>query len=435
MYKRPGSGELPGSAKKPGAVALAELTKGELKELMGESPEYLDLLSASRNPTKLSQLMEKAAPSFEDAGFARFQERAKEGEEYWKTFVVDWVRDGELGSQSVQDSLEEPFRVFQDNVASANASVADFMEEWRKAGTSGEAADFSLFPWEKMKADRERAEGELEGFLADWKREGEALYEAMGGDKNAAGEATIQKLEKDRKWSMAGMDLSDYVDGWQKMESERVAVSDRSAAAIKEIWDEQKAAMISGVGQLAGVTGDAAGLMRQLYEDSGGQAKEYWEAYKAMTIAETIAATAMGVVNVWTSPLAKVWPAAMAMSAFVGALGATKVALIANQQPAKSFAEGGVFMRPFAGRITAAEDGKPEVIAPLSKLPGLLRQAQEEGGGGGDMHVTNNFGGVSGVDPGTLIAVGRAATQGSMVGVATAMRKSAAMRELMRSVG
>jgi hypothetical protein len=430
--------------------------------------------------------MEKAAPSFEDAGFARFQERAQAGEEWWKTFVVDWVRDGELGAQSVQDSLEEPFRAFQDNVKSGEASVSDFLTKWKQLGNEGEAADFSLFPEERMRRDLDKATADLAETLDNWKKMGEANYDAMvplwnfgptqgeldlrelnmgkanvlwQGDRDAS-RVDVSKMGNIEQHRGISRDLmtddwvkqqktkiQEVVAGYQEGTQARVEAEEWAAERIKQIedsvfkhkkekWQEEHEVLLAGVSMIGTQAGQTASLMRQIYEDSGGQAKEFWEAYKAMAIAETVVATAEGVMNVWTSPLAKVWPAAMAMSAFVGALGATKVALIANQQPAKSFDQGGVFMRPFAGRITAAEPGVgPEVIAPLSKLPGLLRQAQEEGGGGGGVQVVNQFGGVSGVDPGTLIAVGRAATQGSMVGVATAMRKSAAMRELMRSVG
>lgn len=178
----------------------------------------------------------------------------------------------------------------------------------------------------------------------------------------------------------------------KEAEDERLALARQAAA-------ERERLLRSSLGVVQSVTGDYAAFFRQMYEDSGGAARKYWEAYKAFAIAETIVATATGSMEAYKAmagiPVVGPGLGAAAATA-VATLGATKVALIAQQEPAKSFDQGGIFMTPFAGRITAAEPGVgPEVIAPLDKLPALLAQAQAKAGAGGGSstpiyHVTVN---------------------------------------------
>jgi hypothetical protein len=66
------------------------------------------------------------------------------------------------------------------------------------------------------------------------------------------------------------------------------------------------------------------------------------------------------------------FPAAIATSAIIGAIGATQIGLIAATKPPVALAEGGIVM-PTPGGTNAliAEAGKPEAVIPLDRLGGL----------------------------------------------------------------
>lgn len=232
--------------------------------------------------------------------------------------------------------------------------------------------------------------------------------------------AESRALQADEAWSRlhagheqrAKEDL-DYVDSWQKAADRYLEVTRNKVNA--EIAEEKRAtearkAMWADAGSiLQSQTGEWAAMMRQFYEDSGGQQRKYWEAYKAFAIAETVIATAQGVMNIWAGPSGKYPPVAAALSAMVGALGATKIALIERQEPAQSFATGAAAVyRPTNAIVGDVAGG--EAIVPLRELPRMMAEAADQGGavrGGGaaPLHITFRQTVSGGVDAQTLAAL------------------------------
>lgn len=220
-------------------------------------------------------------------------------------------------------------------------------------------------------------------------------------------------------------------DTWLSAAQER---SDAETRAIEEILAREReleaqrrastAAAISMAGQLAG---DYAGFMRQMYEDSGGQQKKFWEAYKAFAIAETTVSAAAGAMAAYKAMagIPMVGPALGATAAaMVTAMGAAKVGLIQAQQPAVPFAEGGIVTRPVQGLVGEAG---PEAIIPL-------RRAGEFGLGAGPVTVHINIPVQGGMDARTAAEVAGLARQQAMLGVRLALAEDPGTRRAVRRV-
>lgn len=227
---------------------------------------------------------------------------------------------------------------------------------------------------------------EEEALRQEGLRQAEAAEASRGGILRA-GIAQRMEAERAAAASLRGIEAERLR---QSVEAERAAAASKAGlerarlgAAIESGRNAelaQRNVWATGLATAQQMAGSYAGLMRQLYEDSGGQADGFWKAYKAFAIAETLVSTAVTIMNLWRSftapPPLGLGPAgiplAQGFSAMVGALGAAQVALIARQQPAKAFAAGGVVTRPMQGLVGEAG---PEAIIPLHRLPQIIRES------------------------------------------------------------
>lgn len=203
----------------------------------------------------------------------------------------------------------------------------------------------------------------------------------------AAENRRILQMDKDLRDQRSAL-WDGYRDIWLVQAEDRIAIEEQVTQAIKEEEQKRQAAVNTGLGLTGQLLGETASMMRQFYEDSGGQAEKYWKMYKMFAIAETVVATAQAVMNIWAGPLGKYPPAALAFSTAVGALGAAKIALIQGQEPAKAFAEGGIVTRPTMGLVGEAG---PEAIIPLHQADRVL--------GGKNVTANFNLGVAGGVSP------------------------------------
>ena len=207
-------------------------------------------------------------------------------------------------------------------------------------------------------------------------------------------------------------DLSKYKEGLEKMARVSDVTFGDVAKTMKEKFDE----MLASIGQIFGQISD---VVNKFYENkyaqiekdyeaqkefiessvSGERSKAHMieeiEAEKAKKIAairrkEAIANKAMGIfdsiINTAVAVSSALPNAALAIA--VGALGAAQTATIASQ-PIPALASGGLATGPTYAMVGDNKNAKvdPEVIAPLSKLKGMLNTGQNITVGGAiDIH-------------------------------------------------
>lgn len=258
------------------------------------------------------------------------------------------------------------------------------------ASEAGVRAQFAVFEEAAKSAAQQGEESRkrlVEGNAENAARSIELDRQAFAAWEAAAQERA-QREEQDRQDRLAGVieNNQKVLDDEKKTHESEMGLIRARAEAERQSMRDRNAALLAGVQLTGQVAGQTAALFRQLYEDSGGQAERYWEYYKAAAMAEATVATAQGIINVWAGPLGKYPPAAIAMSAVVGALGAAQVSLISQQQPAKAFAFGGIATGPTNALIGEAG---PEAVIPLDRLPRLLERTTNVNAAR-QIHVTVN---------------------------------------------
>jgi hypothetical protein len=258
----------------------------------------------------------------------------------------------------------------EQRIAAAKAEVATLENVIRLNGRLTKAEEEKASA-AIMNADAAQKQAEAEAAKLKAAQDLAAFERAEADDKiNRAIDANekYNQLDKERAESAAATARSQFEWEYAKAALEEENHKKKLENAITEMQVYSNYA--ASIGQIfsnlinAQLAGD-----EELTEKKKKNIIALYRIQQAANIAQVAVDTATAIVRQFKD---LPFPAAIATSALIGAIGATQIGLIAATKPPVALAEGGIVM-PTPGGTNAliAEAGKPEAVIPLDRLGGL----------------------------------------------------------------
>jgi hypothetical protein len=365
------------------AVATAETdtlygSQEQMKNSIGELKEAMGLwlsTDVSASSKFFKSLADRMAEAIKKAGeLKNALNAASRGLATENEYLViakaklDDLVSGYERLQSTNPNLSS--KVWEDRIKAAKAEVATLENVVRLNGritkSDEEKASAAL-----MKADAAQKEAEAEAAKLKAAQDLAAFERAEADDKiNRAIDANekYNELDKQRVESTAATARAQFEWEYARAALEEENHQKRLENAISEMQVYSNYA--AGIGQIfsnlinAQMAGD-----EELTDKKKKNIIALYRMQQAANIAQVGIDTATAIIRQFKD---LPFPAAIATSAIIGAIGATQIGLIAATKPPVALAEGGIVM-PTPGGTNAliAEAGKPEAVIPLDRLGGL----------------------------------------------------------------